>query len=263
MRRKESIRQIGNVTVRRNKQLGFTHYKVGGAESGVPIQIYISDEMKNHPELSFKRLRQLASAEIERVMKDPYGETSIDSQVSDPALRNKRAVNRVSDGTEAEIGLPIAIKSSSRESLTAQYKVMRDLQKTAERRLGGLEPIIEFLPVYGAIGIGDRQFLIMKYVKDAKEIEDKEIAFTSHGWMAAGEPDKELAFSANEHQALVNALDIEPAGSMVRWRTVAGEISDRLGKQLGDLAGRNVLTSSHMQGVRYTIIDQVPVGTYI
>ncbi len=266
MRRKESIRRIGDVIIKINKQLGVTHYKVGRGESVPPVEIYVSDEMRKQSGVSFKRLKHLASIELERISADPYGETSIDPNVGDPTFRNRRAVNRISDEVEAEIGFPVAIKSStyaSPENLVSQYKVMRDLQQTATRRLGDLDSVIGFLPVYGAVKVGERQFLIMKHVKDAKEIEDKAVTFASHGWMAAGDPDKEMAFSAKEHPLLVNALNIEPAGSMVRWRTVAGEISDRLGKPLGDLAGRNVLASSHMQGVRYTIIDQVPVGTYL
>lgn len=265
-RKKELIRQIGNVTIKRNKQLGFTHYKVGRGESASPIDIYVSDEMRKQSEVSFKRIKQLASIELERIAADPYGETSIDPNVGDPAFRNRRAVNRVSNEVEAEIGFPVAVKSSAHatpENLVSQYKVMRDLQQTATRRLGDLDPVIGFLPVYGAVKIDDRQFLIMKHVKDAKEIKDKEIPFASYGWGGVGDPEKELAFSAQEHPQLVAALKINSADTMIRWRTVEGEIRDRLRKPLGDLAGRNVLASPDIQGMRYTIIDQPAPSTYM
>jgi hypothetical protein len=266
MRRKESIRQIGNVTVKRNNQLGYTHYKVGRGESVPPVEIYVSDEMRKHADVSFKLLKQLASEELERISADPYGETSIDPNVEDPTFRNRRAVNRISDHVEAAIGFPVAIKSSthgSPENLVSQYKVMRDLEITAEKRLRDLDSVLGFLPVYGAVKVGQKQFLIMKHVKDAQEIEDKEIPFASHGWGGVGDPEKELAFSGKEHPQLVAALKIHSSDAMIRWRTVEGQIRDRLRKPLGDLAGRNVLASPDTHGMRYTIIDQPAPSTYM
>ncbi len=265
MRRKESIRQIGDVTIKRNDQLGYTHYKVGRGESVPPVEIYVSDEMRKHADVSFKRLKQLASEELERISADPYGETSIDPNVTDPEARNKRTINRVTDEVEAEIGFPVAIKIShaSPESLVGQYKLMRDLQKAAERRLSNLTQVVGFLPVYGAVKVGQKQFLIMEHVKEAKEIEDKVVTYAPHGWSTPSDPAKELAFSAKEHPELIAALNIEQDDPLVRWRSISGELGHILGKQLGDIAGRNVLHRQDEQGNRYFIIDQVPQGTYI
>lgn len=266
MRRKESIRKFGDIEFKRNTQLGYTQYKVERGDTEPPIEIYVSDEMRKHGKVPFKTLKDLAIQEIARVTADPYGETSIDPNVEDPTFRNRRAVNRVTDEVEAKIGFPIAIKSSAPacpENLLTQYKVMRALEKKAEKRLGDLESVIAFLPVYGAIEVGTKQFLIMDHVKNGKEIEDEEVPIPTYGWGSVGViPVRELAFSAKEHPQLVAALNIWTPDSMVRWRAVKAILRHRVGGELGDLAGRNVLTYPSDQGKRYVIIDQVPQGRY-
>lgn len=257
------IEQVGNVSVERNNELGYTRYNISKPDG--PIDVYISDELRNFG-LPFRKLKELAVAELDRVRNDPFGETSIDPHVSEDSFRAQRAVNRLEDKLQALIGKPLAIKSSvssqgnfyKREDLLDQYLFMRQLQLRAQERLTNRQKAtLEFLPVYGAIRVGNQEFLIMKYIEGANEIEDHTLRFLSHGWMGSGDPYFEPGFSASEHRDLLEALGNDYVGhGCVRWRHISFALSEILGISINDLAGRNVLYYQDGKSNKYVIIDQ-------
>jgi hypothetical protein len=255
--------QLGGIACERNTELGLSAY----TKEDESITIYVSDELK-HLGLRFRMLRELGIAEIQRVNNDPFGETSIDPHVSEPFARAQRSVNRLRDDIQNLVTLPIALKSSyqtantvqHREDLLDQYLFMRRLQVQSQARLSPEQrEVIEFLPVYGAVRIGDQDLLVMKRVKDAKEIEDRRVPFRSYGWPGSGDPDSELAFSSLQHVEFLEALGHDTSNMIgpVRWRTVTMRLSEMMGIPLHDLAGRNVLYTEAEEHRKYFIIDQV------
>lgn len=259
------IEQIGNVSVERNNELGYTHYNVFKTDG--PIDVYISDELRNFG-LPFRKLKELAIAELDRVRNDPFGETSIDPHVYEDSFRAQRAVNRLEDELQALIGEPLAIKSSvssqgenfyKREDLLDQYLFMRQLQLRAQEHLNDRQKAtLEFLPVYGAIRVGNQEFLIMKYIKGANEIEDHALRFLTLGWMGSGDPYFEPGFSASEHRDFLEALGNDYVRhGCVRWRHISFALGEILGISINDLAGRNVLYYQDGKSKKYVIIDQL------
>lgn len=270
-----SRRKLGGVEIERNNSLQFTNYTVIPGNTGLtPVEIYISDELRMAG-LSFRELRDIVRVELQRVIADPFGATSIDPHVDDSELRARRSVNRLAAEAQVLIGHPLAVKSvyeqqednaddgissSGREDLIAQYLFMRQLQLVAQRRLDERRRAkIEFLPVYGAVRVGEQQFLVMKYIKGAREIRDRVVPYrTQGGWPGNGEPISEMAFSGLEHPGFVQALGFSYPPEIVRWRDVGDLFEEMLGIHLHDLVGRNVLYYQHEGEMRYVVIDQKP-----
>lgn len=255
-------REFTRVVYERNATLQYSHYTVKG---DIPVEVYISNEMRGLG-LSFRNLKRLARAELSRVDSDPFGDTSIDPHLTEDFAQEQRAVNRLVDSVQELVGQPIAIKSAVakpgsylREDLIDQYLFMRELQLRSQERLTEEQRTkIGFLPVYGAVRVGEKDFLFMKYIQGASEIQDQEIAYPNYGWMGSGDPDTEMAFSRAKHKDLLKVMDFEgPFKGSIRWRHVTRELGIMIGMRLHDLVGRNVLFYQE-EGVRkYVVIDQV------
>lgn len=255
-------RNVRGLSLERNSELGYSHYLVEGGS----LDMYVSDEIRQLG-LPLRRLRDLAEVEFDRVTRDPFGRTNIDPHADEEFARNRRVISRLEEGIQAEIGLPIAIKSvvadedGEKEDLLDQYLYMRTLEVASGTRLTERQKaVIEFLPVYGAVRTRDQEFLIMKHVRGGTEIEDQTITTQSMGgWGSSGDSATEPAFSGKEHNDFLQAVLKRrrcPA-KPVRWRHVAMELGETMGMPLRDLAGRNVLVFSEGDQRKYAIIDQV------
>lgn len=262
----DSNREIGNVVVERNSKLRCTHYML--KDRGEAVEIYISDELKEMG-IGFKKIKELTVFEIERVNSDPFGTTNIDPRVQTSLVRGNPAINRLSFKTQTLLGLPVAIKSmplstSIDENLIEQYLFMRQIQLRAEVVLeDNQKEILEFLPVYGVVKIGDQSFLLMKQVEGATEVEEIIVPFLSHGWMGSGDPYTESAISRTKYADLFEVLRMGCFDGLVRCRHIRENLQNMLGVKLGDIAGRNILFTKIEGGKRkYYILDQVPFGTY-
>ncbi len=219
--------------------------------------------------LSFKKLKEFATSEFSRLENDPFGKTSIDPHVSEDFTRSRRAVNHLSAAIQAVIRYPVAIKSSIRgreaeQDLIEQYLFMRELQFAAEERFTqSQKEILECLPVYAAVKIGTREFLIMKRILDAHEIEDQLVPYLSLGWPGGDDPIHEEAFSASYHKDFLKALGLKSTSGYVKWRLIERELGQILGVQLYDILGRNVLYYQNGGRKKYFIIDQFRVKKYV
>lgn len=252
----------GSVAIERNNDLECSRYVIDGRD--LPIEIYISDELRNAG-LSFKKLKEFGIAELKRIRDEPFGETNIDPHVSENFAREQRAINRIRDDIQSLIGDPIAIKSSTPEGnrinmggdLIDQYLFMRKLQIVSGETLTAEQKrVIEFLPVYGVVRVGNVGFLIMKLIKRGQEIKDEPVPVTPIGW-GYGYPEFEPAFSAPEHKELIDVLRLNYFDGLMKWSYVCSALGRALGIRLHDLAGRNVLCSRNGASKKYTIIDQV------
>lgn len=262
----QASRKLGNIVFARNDELKYTHYTLHG-NSAEPLEIYIADELKMTG-LPFKRLKRYAIRELRRIKSDSLGETNIDPHVSERFARSRRAVNCLRERIQGAINLPIAVKSSvesqkdsdlEKEDLIDQFLFMRELQFASQMRLSDKQKkVFGFLPVYGAIRADGQDFLIMKHIMGATEIQDREVPFITHGWAGGGDPYSEYAVAISEHKALLEAIGFDlPSAGSVRYRYITSELSSLLGMRLHDLAGRNVLYHSDGGKRKYVIIDQV------
>lgn len=256
-------REFGNITVDRDTRLQFTHYKVADS-----TEIYISDELRVMG-VSFKRLKDFATEELQRVTIGPFGDTNIDPHSEEKFARESRAINKLSCEIQAQLQVPVAIKSlipeldeglgaHLREDLVEQYLFMRNLQFVSQEKMNQRQKeVIEFLLVYGVIRCGNSEFLIMKRVVDAHEISDKLVPFRSCGWPGSGDPDSELAFEASEHPELMAVLFDEAISGLVLWRDIGQAFYQLLRIKLPELAGRNVMFNVENGRKKYHVIDQI------
>lgn len=217
--------------------------------------------------MSFRRLKEAALVELERLRRDPFGETSIDPHVLESEFQGRRAVNSLQEDIQSLVRLPVAIKSTfgpekgyfRREDLVDQFIFMRELQfRARECLLEQQRETIEFLPVYGVIKTREQDFLIMKRIEGGTEIADCRVRFLSYGWPGSGDPDYEPAFYAKDHQDLLEAMGLRnTAVEPIRWRYITQHLGNQLGLRLHDLAGRNVLYYQEEDRQKYVVIDQV------
>jgi hypothetical protein len=236
--------------VSENLELGYSLVeKEENGESG--FELLVSEEiLPKIRKIGWKKVRGWFEEDIQAINEDFKNTKSVDAQNK----TSRRKVSLLSKRLEQVFGLPAVVKQNGKESnenLVEQFVYARALQKKWALLPKNLKQVLEICPVYMAVKIkveaGNKYFLVMKKVQNAKQINDYPINLR-----------QELTFNAQEHPTLAELFGIKKG--LIRWSSVGYFFEERFGIKLVDLAGRNVLYDSKTPKTQrsYTIIDQEP-----
>lgn len=196
----QPISPTKSFTVSENTELGYKRFvriqnneETGGEfVSDILISEEAGDALRNSPRGKV-RTKEDIKKEIEGIMENPHGDSSIDllhkntkTVFARKVYENLRSVNKISSELERELGVPIAIKGSGalpwndkgREDLVKQFIFMREKQKEWEKLPEYIKNIISIDDVYAVSRqeIPDEkkyeELLIMERVPDAKQVKD-------------------------------------------------------------------------------------------
>src|SRR5258708_1754816 len=237
-------------TVSRDEVLGYRRY-VRGDGNGPSCEILLTDEARDILRKAKKvKIKKEIRAEIEHIQLNPRGTSSIDP------MSIYRSVNSFNQSLENKLGVPIAVKSSKRESLIKQFLYMKKLEKQWENLPDYIKNILRICKVYGVVRYRTQEgnyveFLIMERVLDS-DFVDSYITNSSGddtGFDIEGHP----LLSQIVEQELSNASDLkvelntqqrirsgDDFREFYRWKTLQQALSKE-GLMAIDLAGRNLL----------------------